>query len=103
VLKFTFTVTMSRFGLDHVTVERDILLDLVTIHRDARDLESGWELSRAKWPEFLEAIGQRGAPDPVTGAQLAVEAGDGARVLKAASDIATLVFSEIDWDVAHGD
>jgi hypothetical protein len=102
-MKITFTVEMSRFGLDHVTVERDILRDQVTIHRDARDLESGWELPRAKWQVFLEAIGQPEASDPVTGAQLAVEAGDAARVLKAASDIATLTFSEIDWDVANSD
>jgi hypothetical protein len=102
MLKFEFAEKISRFGLDHVTVELDVLANVFRIHRDANDLESAWVLPPDKWPALLERIGQPDAKSPLSGVKAAVEAGNGPAVLEAASDIATLVFSRIDWDVVHG-
>ena len=100
---FEYSVEISRFGPDHVTVRRDFLRNLVTFHRDARDLESAWELDPHRWPAFLDRIRQPEAVSVLDGVRLAVEAGEGAEVLRAVSNLARLVFSEINWDVAHGE
>ena len=92
----------GRLGPDHVAVRHDAARNLVTIHRDARDIETVWHLKPDRWPAFLERIGQPGAQSVIDGVRRAVRAGAGAEVLTAASELAKTVFAEIDWNYSLG-
>ncbi|MGV3733281.1 MAG: hypothetical protein ACO1N6_07775 [Microcella sp.] len=94
-----FSVNVSRFGPDHISFELSAGGDVVTIHRDARDVETIWKLGRDTWQAFLRRIGQPDASSVIDGVRLAVAIGAGVDVLTATRELATVVFSEIDWDL----
>jgi hypothetical protein len=96
--KFTFSLDINHSGPDLVTVEIDMPRKLVRIHREARDIETAWELTSDKWESFLERIGEGDAPSFIDGVRATVEAGNGAEILRATNEIATRVFAEVDWD-----
>ena len=94
-----FSVEVARFGPDHISFELAAGGDVVTIRRDARDVETIWKLGRDTWQPFLDRIGQPDASSVIDGVRIAVASGAGVDVLTATRELATVVFSEIDWDL----
>lgn len=94
-----FSVEVARFGPDHISFELAAGADVVTIRRDACDVETIWKLGRDTWQPFLERIGQPDASSVIDGVHIAVASGAGADVLTATRELAKVVFSEIDWDL----
>lgn len=94
-----FTVEVSRFGPDHISFELAAGGDVVTIRRDARDVETIWKLGRDTWQPFLDRIRQPDASSVTDGVRRAVASGAGVDVLTATRELAKVVFSEIDWDL----
>ncbi len=94
-----FSVEVSRFGPDHVSFELAPGGDVVTIRRDALDVETIWKLGRDRWQPFLDRIDQSDASSVIDGVRSAVASGAGVDVLTATRELATVVFSEVDWEL----